>query len=60
MEEYEKQIKKLQENELVYQREIELLTEEKNQAQDLLSQWKEESKEINNYELNHDIDRYFQ
>jgi hypothetical protein len=71
-EEHQKQIEKLQENELVYQREIERLIEERNQARNLLSQRKEEeeeeeSKKINNEKSSYErswnssdnIDRYF-
>jgi len=49
-EEYQKQIEQLQENERFYQREIERLIEERDQAQDLVSQWKEENKKRNNHE----------
>ncbi|CAF1401674.1 unnamed protein product, partial [Adineta steineri] len=48
IEEHQKQIEKLQENELVYQREIQRLLEEKNQAQDLLSQWRKDKNEKTN------------
>jgi len=70
-EEHQKQIEKLQENQLVYQREIERLIEERNQARNLLSQRKEEeeeeSKKINNEKSSYErswnssdnIDRYF-
>ncbi len=52
-EEHEKRVEKFQENEFVYQREIERLIEERNQAYNLLTQWKESSDE---HSL--DLDRY--
>jgi hypothetical protein len=52
-EEHEKRVEKFQENEFVYQREIERLIEERNQAYNLLTRWKESSDE---HSL--DLDRY--
>jgi hypothetical protein len=54
-EEYQKQIEQLQENERFYQREIERLIEERDQAQDLVSQWKEENKKRNDHELFYEL-----
>ncbi|CAF3690411.1 unnamed protein product [Rotaria sordida] len=56
IEEHQKKIEKLQENELVYQHEIERLIEERDQAQNLLLQWKEdEAEKINDYETSYEL-----
>ncbi|CAF1269614.1 unnamed protein product [Rotaria sordida] len=56
IEEHQKKIEKLQENELVYQHEIERLIEERDQARNLLLQWKkDEAEKINDYETSYEL-----
>lgn len=51
VEEHQKKIEQFQENEIIYKHEIERLTEERDNAQNLLNQWKEEqTKTMRDYE----------